>query len=117
LIFQNGLVKDCEFSREPKQILDFVEKFSMADDIFKDTYQGNVFYLYRTGDISNGSTAINHFHHRKDLKEFSLLKILPFVENNRRKRNANFFRRLQIILLHFTITVHTIRLYRLPCYI
>jgi hypothetical protein len=42
LIFQNGLVKDCEFSREPKQILDFVEKFSMADDIFKDTYQGNV---------------------------------------------------------------------------
>jgi hypothetical protein len=42
----------------------------MADDIFKDTDQGNVFYLYRTGDISNGSTAINHFHHRTDLKDF-----------------------------------------------
>lgn len=70
LIFQNGLVKDCEYSREPKQILEFVEKFSMADDIFKDTDNGNVFYLYRTGDISNGSTAINHFHHRKDLIDF-----------------------------------------------
>ncbi|XP_076107429.1 uncharacterized protein LOC143075750 [Mytilus galloprovincialis] len=78
LLLQNGLIKDCEYSKEPKRILQFIEKFSESDDIFKPetVEEGDAFNLYHNSVASNGSSAIHHFHRRKELKDFrSFVKI------------------------------------------
>lgn len=78
LVLQNGILKDCEYSNDPKEILEFVVEFSKSDDVFepKTTEEGNAFHLYQTGDTSNGSHALNHFKRRKELRNLkSFVKI------------------------------------------
>lgn len=86
LVLQNGIIKDCEYSDDPKEVLEFVGEFSKSDDVFKPrtTEEGNAFRLYQSGDVSNGSNALNHFKRRKELR---ILKDFVKIKSAMKKCN------------------------------
>ncbi|XP_062589808.1 uncharacterized protein LOC134251415 [Saccostrea cucullata] len=75
-VYQNGVIKDCEFSVENATILQFVQDFANDSNIFYRKEQGDVFSLYNSNARDTNSSALVFFRRRKFLQNFrDLIKI------------------------------------------
>ena len=73
-VYQGGYIKECDYSRDPAQVLDFVADFILPDILSHDDQFGNVFQSYGLTNTSyNHNVAFHYFKRRDFLKEFARL--------------------------------------------
>ena len=94
-VYQGGHLKECDFSKDPEQVLDFVADFILPDILSFDEQFGNVFdsYGFNNGS-SNHTVSFQYFRGLAFLEDFRhLADFKSFVQECRSfyrlaKRNA-----------------------------
>lgn len=74
-VYQGGYIKECDYSKDPEQVLDFVADFILPGNLLAHEEQfGNVFESYGLNNVSyNHTVAFQYFKRRDFLKDFASL--------------------------------------------
>ncbi|XP_060079253.1 uncharacterized protein LOC132558675 [Ylistrum balloti] len=99
-VYQDGVLKDCDFGDNVKMVLEFVHEFTLKKHLFQQRNYGNVFRFYNTVENENTQYAIKGFRSRQKLGEFKDMvkinteirkchKYVRQVKRIQRRRNRN----------------------------
>lgn len=69
-VYQDGVLKDCDFGDNAKMVLEFVHEFTLKKNLFQGRNHGNVFRFYNTLGNEGSEYAIKGFKSRQKLGEF-----------------------------------------------
>lgn len=73
-VYQGGMIKECDYSKDPEQVLDFVADFILPDILSHDEQFGNVFDSYGSKNVSyNYTVSFQYFRGLDFLKDFANL--------------------------------------------
>lgn len=82
-VYQGGYIKECDYTKDPEQVLDFVADFILPDNLLSHEEPfGNVFKSYGLTNVShfNHTVTFQYFRRRDFLQEFaSLVDFKAFI--------------------------------------
>ena len=89
-VYQGGDIKECDHSKDPAQILDFVADFILPDIFSYDEQFGDVFQSYGLTNVSyNHDVALEYFKRRDVLKEFTSMVDMRYSQ----RKCRSFYKR------------------------
>ncbi|OWF45364.1 uncharacterized protein LOC110457150 [Mizuhopecten yessoensis] len=99
-VYQDGVLKDCDFGDSAQMVLEFVNEFTLKKHLFQRNNQGDVFRFYNTVENEKTQYAIKGFKSRQKLGEFKDMvkiyteirkchKYVRHLKRIQRRRNRN----------------------------
>ena len=71
-VYQGGRIKECDYTKDPQQVLDFVADFILPDILSFDKQFGDVFDSYGSNNVSfNHTVSFQYFRGLDFLKDFA----------------------------------------------
>lgn len=71
-VYQGGYIKECDYTKDPQQVLDFVADFILPDILSFDKQFGDVFDSYGSNNVSfNHTVSFQYFRGLDFLKDFA----------------------------------------------